>query len=359
MWVDMARIVAAAAGNRVLILPILPAADEPADGTPNPNVPGEAYHLRSARAAANARTEALFPTAIARDAAGRTLLKRLQDSGNGSAGDNADIAAGLTPRSLRSDALHLNAAGDAVVFAFVKEALARQPLPSLVTQATVFTLTAMGANPRTGMEVRDTAYAVVRRGVVADLAQAIDGALTSSAYYPTLAEAVSDLGIGEYFNSDDQAAVGPHPDVKWIYKRTGADPFYEAIRRWGRPSDVGLGAYPDSPTALPVSVDQAAAIAAAVPPPRTVSAATTAAPNERIAADTSAGSFTITLPIEGGTVTISDAAGTWGDHALTIDGNSRTIDGNPTFSADASGFQLVFTSVGAAWRYTLTFLRGA
>jgi hypothetical protein len=260
MWVDMARIVAAAAGNRVLILPILPAADEPTDGTPNPNVPGEAYHLRSARAAANARTEALFPTAIARDAAGRTLLKRLQDSGNGSANDNADVAAGLTPRSLRSDALHLNAAGDAVVFAFVKEALARQALPSPVTQATVFTLTAMGANPRTGAEVRDTAYAVVRRGIVADLAQAIDGALTSSAYYPTLAEAVSDLGVGEYFNSDDQASTGPYPGVKWIYKRTGADPYYDAVRRWGDKADVGLGAYPDSPDALPVSEDQAAAL---------------------------------------------------------------------------------------------------
>lgn len=262
MWVDMARIVAAAAGNRVLILPILPAADEPADGTPNPNVPGDAYHLRSARAAANARTEALFPTAIARDAAGRTLLKRLQDSGNGSANDNADVAAGLTPRSLRTDALHLNAAGDAVVYAFVKEALARQTLPSPITQNTVFTLTATGTNPRTGADVRETAYAVVRRGVVADLAQAIDGALTSSAYYPTLAEAISDLGVGEYFNSDDQASTGLYPGVKWIYKRIAVAPFYEAVRRWGDKADVGLGAYPDSPDELPVSGEQADAIAA-------------------------------------------------------------------------------------------------
>lgn len=42
------------------------------------------------------------------------LLPILQARGDGSAGDNADIAAGFTPRSLRTDFLHLNAAGRSI-----------------------------------------------------------------------------------------------------------------------------------------------------------------------------------------------------------------------------------------------------
>ncbi len=43
------------------------------------------------------------------------LVAALQAAGNGSDGDNIDIAAGHIPRSLRSDAIHLNDAGYAVV----------------------------------------------------------------------------------------------------------------------------------------------------------------------------------------------------------------------------------------------------
>lgn len=45
------------------------------------------------------------------------LLTPLQDAGDGSPDDNADIAAGIIPRSLRSDATHLNDAGYAIVAA--------------------------------------------------------------------------------------------------------------------------------------------------------------------------------------------------------------------------------------------------
>lgn len=48
------------------------------------------------------------------------VLAYLQANGDGSANDLADIAAGLTPRSLRSDAVHLNDAGYALVAAFVR-----------------------------------------------------------------------------------------------------------------------------------------------------------------------------------------------------------------------------------------------
>ena len=150
MWVDLAKLVAAAQGNRVLMLPIIPSTAM--------TLGSEVY---TAMLAANARTEAFFPSAIARDTAGRTLLQRLQASGNNSANDNSDIANGWVPRSLRTDALHLNAAGDAVAFAFVKEALARQVVPTPITQSTVFTLNARGTNPRTDAALADTAVAAV------------------------------------------------------------------------------------------------------------------------------------------------------------------------------------------------------
>jgi lysophospholipase L1-like esterase len=43
------------------------------------------------------------------------LVAALADGGDGSAGDAADVAAGIIPRSLRVDALHLNARGNAIV----------------------------------------------------------------------------------------------------------------------------------------------------------------------------------------------------------------------------------------------------
>jgi hypothetical protein len=158
MWVDMAAIIAKAAGNRVLILPVLPSADFVDRGV------GTAYN---AYLAANARTRALYPTLWALDTAGRDLIQRLQASGDGSANDNADIANGFIPRSLRADALHLNTAGYAIVAAFMIEARARQTLPPSITQATTFTLAAAGINPRTGSAVSDLAVAAVKAATVA------------------------------------------------------------------------------------------------------------------------------------------------------------------------------------------------
>lgn len=260
MWVDMGKIVAAAEGNRVLILPVLPSADDPVDGAPNPYVPGENYHIRAARVAANARTEALFPTAIARDAQNRALLKRLQDSGNGSAGDNADIAAGFVPRSLRVDALHLNAAGDAVVFAFVKEALARQPLPAAVTQDTAFTLNVSGANPRTMEAVQDVAFAVVKpsefAALVDPLRDAVGAVAQDAVYRPTIAAAIADFEVGTFFTSRDLDGVTPNAGIKWQYKVTATPPYYSDEGRWADTdaATLGLEAYVGTtPESLPPS----------------------------------------------------------------------------------------------------------
>jgi hypothetical protein len=50
----------------------------------------------------------------------------LRASGNGSADDTADIAAGYTPRSLRADAIHLNATGYGIVAQKVSEKMLRE-----------------------------------------------------------------------------------------------------------------------------------------------------------------------------------------------------------------------------------------
>jgi hypothetical protein len=169
MWVDMTGMVQAARGNRVLILPVIPDASWTTTGAGTPY---------TAMLSANARSEALFPSAVARDAAGRTLLQRLQASGNGSANDNADIAAGFTPRSLRIlngdgsiDTLHLSTvvnagalyAGQAVVAAFVEEAFAAQTDPPAVTQSTTFSLAISGTQVGTSTVTTDTAVATVEQ----------------------------------------------------------------------------------------------------------------------------------------------------------------------------------------------------
>ena len=50
------------------------------------------------------------------------LLQVLKDANDGSPDDLADIAAGYVPRSLRSDAVHLNDAGYAIVAAAMRAA---------------------------------------------------------------------------------------------------------------------------------------------------------------------------------------------------------------------------------------------
>lgn len=172
---------ASARGWPVLEWPVLPQADWATTGAGNPY---------DAMTAFNALRETFAPQCKMRDAAGRTMLQRLQSAAiYGNADDAADIAAGLTPRSLRQknsdgsyDALHpsvlVNAgqtfSGQQVIADFVLEAIvvaiATYPPPA-ITQSTTFTLAA------TGSTSTDTAVAVTELG---DLAKSIpEGMLTS------------------------------------------------------------------------------------------------------------------------------------------------------------------------------------
>lgn len=88
----------------------------------------------------------------------------------------------------------------------------------------------------------------------------------------------------------------------------------------------------------------------------------TARTGETIYANTSAGSFTITLPAGGGTVTIVDAARSWATNPLTIVGNGGTVDGTPTMStADYAEYAIAFRRppAAAAWGYSLSYQYGA
>lgn len=175
MWVDLARMIAQCEGQRVLILPVIP------DATWTDRGLGTPY---TAMLAANARTETLYPQYVARDALGRTLLERLQAAGDGSANDNADVAGGFVPRSLRADSLHLNAAGDAVVAAFVEEAFAEQALPPAITQTTMFTLT---ATPAAGEPVNAVATVEADAlGALSTLGNLIDGQWKRTSGLPRL-----------------------------------------------------------------------------------------------------------------------------------------------------------------------------
>lgn len=161
---DMAKLVAGAQGNRVLILPVIPA-----------TTMALGSDLYNAMLAANARTESLYPTLYARSADGRDLIKYLQDHGDGSAGDNSDIANGWIPRSLRraGDPLHLNSAGDVVVADFVEEAFGRQSLPDPVTLDTAFALSATGTI--TYQVLYETRTATTSDVAVATISQAAAG----------------------------------------------------------------------------------------------------------------------------------------------------------------------------------------
>jgi len=80
----------------------------------------------------------------------------------------------------------------------------------------------------------------------------------------------------------------------------------------------------------------------------------TAVAGDILLVDTSAGSFTITLPASpatGNTVYFQDAKGTWFTYPLTIGRNSQTIMGvaeNFTASSNNAGFGLVYN--GSDWR---------
>ncbi len=87
----------------------------------------------------------------------------------------------------------------------------------------------------------------------------------------------------------------------------------------------------------------------------------TADAGDLIAADTGAGTWTLTLPAAGGIVTVFDAGGDWGTNALTVAGNGATIDGGASFSADVGGYVVTFIRAAgdAAWRYQAGYFYGA
>ncbi len=95
---DIAAMAFAVAGNRFLVGSVLPSA---ADGT----------DIRQAIADLNADLAVRYGSRYV------DLHAALVAAANITTGDQADIAAGLVPRSLRSDGLHLNDAGYAVVAA--------------------------------------------------------------------------------------------------------------------------------------------------------------------------------------------------------------------------------------------------
>lgn len=82
----------------------------------------------------------------------------------------------------------------------------------------------------------------------------------------------------------------------------------------------------------------------------------TAVPGDRIACDTSAASWTLTLPASptnGDTVELCDTAGSFSTHALTIGRNALKIMGlseDMTVSTDNMSFGLVYTGSTYGWR---------
>lgn len=140
LWVDLGKIIPwlQARGNRVILLPIIPATNMTTSGT------GNDY---DAMEAANARTASLYPDLWAGD-----LLAALQAVGDGGATDNADIAAGFVPTSLRKpgDLLHLNSNGDAVVVAFIEAFMAVQALPPVLAVGDPVAISATGTQESVG-----------------------------------------------------------------------------------------------------------------------------------------------------------------------------------------------------------------
>lgn len=80
----------------------------------------------------------------------------------------------------------------------------------------------------------------------------------------------------------------------------------------------------------------------------------TAVPGDRIAADTSAGAFTVTLPAAPAAktmVTLADAADSWGADNLTVDRNGSTIGGlAENLVCDEAGALFLLFFTGSTWR---------
>jgi hypothetical protein len=260
------KFAAAAQGQRFMTRDVLPAGEWPADGSPNV-IDGVDYktHMFAAMEAWNVRNEQRHPGSRPRSRPtsgfpnGRTLLKYMQDHGNGSAADNTAIAQGKIPISLWSDGPHPNAAGQIVIADFYEEALQVQAVAPNLSIGTAVTLTASGTNPRTGDPVRATAFAIVLPGDLAalidPLTEAVKGALSAGLIRPT-PEAGSDLANGTFYIAKD-ATDGR----KYIYQRVAASPGYVRGDLAYSAKDFG---YPDTPDQLPVSAAAQIAITAAI-----------------------------------------------------------------------------------------------
>jgi hypothetical protein len=85
----------------------------------------------------------------------------------------------------------------------------------------------------------------------------------------------------------------------------------------------------------------------------TVTTNYTAANREGVLADTSAGAFTVTLPISpstGAQVVVADAGGAWGTNNLTVARNGSTISGlAENLICDISGASVQFVYDGTTW----------
>jgi hypothetical protein len=256
------KFAAAAQGQRFMTRDVLPAGEWPADGSPNV-IDGTDYktHMFAAMEAWNARNEQRHPGSRPRSLPtsgfpnGRTLLKYMQDHGNGSSADNTAIAQGKIPVSLWTDGPHPNAAGHAIIADFYQEALQTQVLAPALPEGTTVTITASVTNPRTGEVVRTIAYATVEAGELATLQDAVDGVVTNSAYRPT-PEGGSDLPDQAYYTS-----VDPADGLQYRYQRTAGGAGYTRGRLVYSKADVGLPeADNTSDSDKPVSDAQAAAI---------------------------------------------------------------------------------------------------
>lgn len=92
---------------------------------------------------------------------------------------------------------------------------------------------------------------------------------------------------------------------------------------------------------------------------RVVAASCGVATGERIAASTSGGAFTLSLPLlknNGDTVEFLDFERTWGTNALTLDGNGSNIEGDATLVCDTSDpghFWVVWDAGTGAWKVAI------
>lgn len=87
----------------------------------------------------------------------------------------------------------------------------------------------------------------------------------------------------------------------------------------------------------------------------------TAVDGDRLVLDSTAGAFTLTLPATGGEIWLRGIGDAWSTHAVTLDGNGKTIDGAATqpLDGEVAGFLVHLISQGGVWTYDLNFLNGA